>query len=71
VAAGRVKSSAPLAYHSVWIITFILLVIGLCMMLSVSLATTIAALGGQPSLSQAAGDDGCPGYRLAAHHLPA
>ena len=42
---GQLKSAAPLAYLSVWGLTLALLVIGLCMMLSVSLATAFARPG--------------------------
>jgi cell division protein FtsW len=37
---ARLKDAAPAPYHLVWIITVVLLVIGLCMMLSVSTAAT-------------------------------
>jgi cell division protein FtsW len=38
--AGRLKDRLPAPFHAVWIITLVLLVVGLCMMLSVSTAVT-------------------------------
>jgi cell division protein FtsW len=40
--SGSLKAQAPVAYHSVWITTLVLLVLGLCMILSVSVATAFA-----------------------------
>ena len=37
---SRLKDAVPVPFHLVWIITLVLLVIGLCMMLSVSTAVT-------------------------------
>ena len=45
LASRPLKTSAPIAYHSVWALTLILLTVGLCMMLSVSLATAFARAG--------------------------
>jgi len=39
-------SAAPAAYHSIWIVTLVLLVLGLCMVLSVSVATAFARANG-------------------------
>lgn len=39
-------SAAPAAYHSIWILTLVLLVLGLCMVLSVSVATAFARANG-------------------------
>ena len=38
--SGRLKDRLPVPFHLVWIIAFVLLIIGLCMMLSVSTAVT-------------------------------
>lgn len=43
-------SSAPVAYHAVWVVTLILLVLGLCMVLSVSVATAFARANGDKFL---------------------
>ena len=44
--AGRLMSAAPAAYHSIWIVTLVVLVLGLCMVLSVSVATAFARANG-------------------------
>ena len=48
--AGRLISSAPVAFHSVWVVTLVLLVLGLCMVLSVSVATAFARANGDKFL---------------------
>lgn len=41
----RLRDSAPASYHLVWVVTLLLLAIGLCMMLSVSVATVVTPEG--------------------------
>jgi cell division protein FtsW len=43
-------SSTPVAFHSVWAVTLVLLVLGLCMVLSVSVATAFARANGDKFL---------------------
>lgn len=50
VTGGRLKDSARLSFHAVWLIAGILLVLGLCMMLSVSVAGALTLPSGEKFL---------------------
>lgn len=40
-ACARLKDTAPFSYHGTWLVMLVLLAVGLCMMLSVSVATAV------------------------------
>jgi cell division protein FtsW len=48
--AGKLKDSSPFSFHAVWVVALVLLVLGLCMMLSVSVARALTLPDGDKYL---------------------